>query len=297
MTIDGQVCFYKWPFADAVESRGYISWPWGALIGLHGIPSCSWWQSCPPLWIVSVYVKYWGQSTALWVQMVALPCLRLTTHPPTPPPPPIDSIRDITGAEKTIWKTSSIQVASRISYERIYNYTIHTRYLAWLYCTTREVQCIKYFKLVFLEIQNVRRWSVFPKQVTYTTDQSNCYSFDSFYIFSKYQDCSQIQHFWTKSSNAHTMPEIEIKMGINLLSGRLASFALGITRFVLYVSYSIFRVKRCYCNNTFKPSMYLVSWYHFCAGLWCVRVRVCACVCMSILRLLIITYALWSLIM
>ena len=33
--------------------------------------------------------------------------------------PPIDSIHDITGAEKTIRKTSSIQVASRISYEMI----------------------------------------------------------------------------------------------------------------------------------------------------------------------------------
>ena len=38
---------------------------------------------------------------------------------PTPTPPPIDSIRDITGAEKIISKTSSSQVASRISYEMI----------------------------------------------------------------------------------------------------------------------------------------------------------------------------------
>ena len=95
LTIDGQVCFYRQPFANAVEPRGCISWPWGALIGMHGIPSCSWWQSCPPLWIVSVYVKYWGQSTALWVQMVALPRLWLLTRPPS-----IDSICDITGAEK-----------------------------------------------------------------------------------------------------------------------------------------------------------------------------------------------------
>ena len=41
--------------------------------------------------------------------------------PPLAPhrPPPIDSIRDITGAEKIISKTSSSQVASRISYEMI----------------------------------------------------------------------------------------------------------------------------------------------------------------------------------
>ena len=27
LTIDGQICFYKWPFADVVEPRGWISWP------------------------------------------------------------------------------------------------------------------------------------------------------------------------------------------------------------------------------------------------------------------------------
>ena len=44
-------------------------------------------------------------------------------HPPTPLPShpltPIDSIRDITGTEKTIQKTNSIQVACRHSYEMI----------------------------------------------------------------------------------------------------------------------------------------------------------------------------------
>ena len=40
-----------------------------------------------------------------------------TTHPTHPPP--IDSIRDITGAEKNYLKN---QVASRISYERIATY-------------------------------------------------------------------------------------------------------------------------------------------------------------------------------
>ena len=61
--------------------------------------------------------------------MGALPCLRLPTRPhrpPSPPPthpppptrpPPIESIRDITGAEKNHQKTSSIQVACRNSYK------------------------------------------------------------------------------------------------------------------------------------------------------------------------------------
>ena len=54
--------------------------------------------------------------------MGALTHLRLPSSPHRPPhplPPPIDSIRDITGTEKTIQKTSSIQVACGNSYEMI----------------------------------------------------------------------------------------------------------------------------------------------------------------------------------
>ena len=62
--------------------------------------------------------------------MGALPRLRFPTRPHDPPhplpphtppthPPPIESIRDVTGAEKTIKKTSSIQVACRNSYEML----------------------------------------------------------------------------------------------------------------------------------------------------------------------------------
>ena len=36
LTIDGQVCFYRRLFTDAVKPRGCISRSWGALIGLHG---------------------------------------------------------------------------------------------------------------------------------------------------------------------------------------------------------------------------------------------------------------------
>ena len=57
-TIDCQVCFYRRLFTDAVKPRGCISWCWGALIGLHGVPNCSSWQSGPPLWIVPVHVTY-----------------------------------------------------------------------------------------------------------------------------------------------------------------------------------------------------------------------------------------------
>ena len=58
LTIDGRVCFYRRPFTDAVKPQGCISWSWGTLIGLHGVPNCSSRQSWPPLWIVSVHVTY-----------------------------------------------------------------------------------------------------------------------------------------------------------------------------------------------------------------------------------------------
>ena len=58
LTIDGQVCFYRRLFTNAVKPRGCISRSWGTLIGLHGVPNCSSRQSWPPLWIVSVHVIY-----------------------------------------------------------------------------------------------------------------------------------------------------------------------------------------------------------------------------------------------
>ena len=108
LIIDGQVCFYRWLFTDAVEPQWWISWPWRALIGLYGVKNCSRWQSWPPLWIASVYVPYWRHSIALWVRMGALTHLRLLTRPHFPPHPlphthPLyTQISDITGAEKTI---------------------------------------------------------------------------------------------------------------------------------------------------------------------------------------------------
>ena len=58
LAIDGQVCLYRWLFADAVKPQRCMSWSWGALIGLHGVPNCSSRQSGPPLWIVPVHVTY-----------------------------------------------------------------------------------------------------------------------------------------------------------------------------------------------------------------------------------------------
>ena len=51
--------------------------------------------------------------------MGALPRLGLPTPLPSHPPTPIESIRDITGAEKNHQETSSIQVACRNSYRML----------------------------------------------------------------------------------------------------------------------------------------------------------------------------------
>ena len=64
LIIDGQVCFYRRLFTDAVKPPGCISWPWRALMGLHGVPGCSSRQSWPPLWILPVCVPCWGHNTA-----------------------------------------------------------------------------------------------------------------------------------------------------------------------------------------------------------------------------------------
>ena len=43
-----------------------------------------------------------------------------------------------------------------------------TANLTWLQCSTGEPQLLQYFKMVFLEIQNVRLRAVFVNAVTYT---------------------------------------------------------------------------------------------------------------------------------
>ena len=89
-----QVLDHRWPglllqtaFTYAVEPWGWIFGPWGALIGLHGVPGCSERQPWPTLWIVLAQVPYWRHSTTAWVQMVPLAHLRFPTRPGLPPPP------------------------------------------------------------------------------------------------------------------------------------------------------------------------------------------------------------------
>ena len=41
--------------------------------------------------------------------------------------------------------------------------------LAWLHCSTSESQWLQYFKLIFIEIQNVSLRTVFTNPITFTT--------------------------------------------------------------------------------------------------------------------------------
>ena len=74
-------------------------------------------------------------------------------QPPSPPPPP-------TTCPPLISYTRDITVA-------VYNYVsqkpaVNIANLAWLYGSTGESLLLQCFKTVFLEIQNVTTWSVFP---------------------------------------------------------------------------------------------------------------------------------------
>ena len=103
LTIDGQVCFYRRLFTDAVKPRGCISWYRGALIGLHGVSNCPSRKSWPPSGLYQFMSLTEGTALLFESELVLYPAFGSppapTTHP-TPLPPPIDSIRDITGAEK-----------------------------------------------------------------------------------------------------------------------------------------------------------------------------------------------------
>ena len=89
LTMDGQVCFHRRLFTHAVKPRWCISRPWGALIGLQGVPP---YQAAPngslgpPCGLHQFWSHTEGHSTAAWVQIVALDRLRLPTRPRLPPP-------------------------------------------------------------------------------------------------------------------------------------------------------------------------------------------------------------------
>ena len=118
------------------------------------------------LWIESVSVTYWRHSTAVCVLMEGITHLQLRTHPPSYLSIPYNMPSVIL---QLLWKSYSKPSSVNInSYKTlINNYSSYTVNLAWLQPSRKDSQWVKYFKLVILEIPNVRFWLIFLKPVTY----------------------------------------------------------------------------------------------------------------------------------
>ena len=94
LAIDGQVCFYRRLFADAVKPRRCMSWSWGALIGLHGVPNCCSRQSGLPSGFYQFTSLTEGTALLFESERVLYPAFGSppapTTHPtPLPPAHPL----------------------------------------------------------------------------------------------------------------------------------------------------------------------------------------------------------------
>ena len=112
LRLDGQVCFYRRLFSDAVKPQGCIScpvWP------LRGIDKAAWGDKLILAVDPASPVSCASLGHLLMVQHCPL-CLSAyfspltASHPPPPPiPPPIDSISDIIAVEKTTSKPGAFK--------------------------------------------------------------------------------------------------------------------------------------------------------------------------------------------
>ena len=92
LRLDGQVCFFRWLFSDAVKPQGCISWP---VWPLSGINKTAWGAKL----ILTAGLAYPVSCASLGHLLTAQHChlcLNVCFGPPSPHPPPIDSIRDVT---------------------------------------------------------------------------------------------------------------------------------------------------------------------------------------------------------
>ena len=87
MSIDSQVCFHRWLFADAVRPRWCITGPVGPLVRIGWVPDCCQWRSWSILWFVYILAPHWEHSATVCGLMAGMACLQLA-HPPTPTTPP-----------------------------------------------------------------------------------------------------------------------------------------------------------------------------------------------------------------
>ena len=126
LRLDGQVCFFRRLFSDAVKPRGYISWP---VWPLRGINKTAWGAKL----ILTAGLAYPVSCASLGHLLMAQHChLSLSVcfspplaFPPTPasPPPPSHPLYTqsviLQSSKKTASETRVIQIACRISYETL----------------------------------------------------------------------------------------------------------------------------------------------------------------------------------
>ena len=107
LRLDGQICFHRWLFCDAVKPQGYILWP---VWPLRGINKTAWGAKL----ILTADLVYHFSCASLGHLLMAQHChfclnacfsLPMTPHPPPTRLPLMDSIRVITDIKKTASKT------------------------------------------------------------------------------------------------------------------------------------------------------------------------------------------------
>ena len=123
--MDGQVCFYRWSFADPVKPRQFTT---GSMESLRGTNKAT---CCVKLLPMTVYVYQVDcgcfcallRTQCCFLSHCGWFCLPSASHaPPTPPPtrpPHINFIRDITAVEKNHFKNQPFQLVGRIGYKLI----------------------------------------------------------------------------------------------------------------------------------------------------------------------------------
>ena len=117
LRLDGQVCFYRWLFCNAVKPRGCISWP---LWRLRGINKTAWGAKL----IMTADLVYHSSCASLGHLLMAQLChlcLNVCFSPPMAPhphPTPYRLNLRYYRRRKTTSKTWGDQIACRISYER-----------------------------------------------------------------------------------------------------------------------------------------------------------------------------------
>ena len=116
LRLDGQVCFYRQLFSDAVKPRGCISWPIWPLRGTNkaarGAKLILTADLASPVSCARLGHLLMAQHCHLCLSA----CLRLPTRPHSPTPYRLSDIY-ITAVEKNYLNNQGYSIASRISYE------------------------------------------------------------------------------------------------------------------------------------------------------------------------------------